>query len=571
VDTVTVPDRPRPATAASDGDRERSGDGARTVSSYFAAFAPAPDWDELVWWPPDVFALANLVLDHTEGYRFVVAPPSGRRWPPLPDWSAEVRAAAGGWREAAGGGSGVEVPSLVRSCWSTVSRRRDVPLAEVRSGDAWELTAALLTLHALADEACADVAASRGRAAAASFEGLAWKLLEGQGSLSRLPPRRVRIVPKTHSSERGITIRSLSRYLALCYEAVEVRWSGVEPDLYRAREDYNIVLVPWPLAVEARDFRPAPASLLENMDRELFGFFEFAPGAALDSGLVRSLVETAVDEAGRVDAVIFPEASLRPEAIAGLEDILAEHDVAFLVAGVREEPTASALGRNYLHFGVRASAGWERYEQDKHHRWCLDGPQIRQYHLTRSLDPSRRWWEAIDIRERTLHVIDLGGVVTAAPLVCEDLARLDEVADVVRRIGPSLVVAVLLDGPQLATRWPCRYASVIADDPGSAVLTLTSLGMVSRSRPPGRSRSRVVAHWNDRTDGVRHVELAPGAAAVLLSASVARSTVWTADGRVHAGVPSLRLSGVRQLRRSSGRRARGAASRRLPARPRIAP
>jgi hypothetical protein len=31
-------------------------------------------------------------------------------------------------------------------------------------------------------------------------------------------------------------------------------------------------------------------------------------------------------------------------------------------------------------------------------------------------------------------------VITAAPLVCEGLASLDEVADSVRRLGPSLVV-----------------------------------------------------------------------------------------------------------------------------------
>ena len=56
------------------------------------------------------------------------------------------------------------------------------------------------------------------------------------------------------------------------------------------------------------------------------------------------------------------------------------------------------------------------------------------------------------------------------PVGREDLARLDEVADLVRRIGPSLIIAVLLDGPQLATRWPCRYASIVADDPGSSGL-----------------------------------------------------------------------------------------------------
>jgi hypothetical protein len=255
-----------------------------------------------------------------------------------------------------------------------------------------------------------------------------------------------------------------------------------------------------------------------------------------------------------VDAVVLPESSVYPQAIPALERILARHGATFLIAGVSQPTTPAAFARNFLHFGVRTSAGWDRYEQDKHHRWSLDEAQIRQYHLCRALQPNRLWWEAIDIRERALHIVDVGAGITAAPLVCEDLARLDEVADLVRRIGPSLVVALLLDGPQLSSRWPCRYASVIADDPGSAVLTLTSLGMALRSQPPGKRRSRVVAHWSDRVHGAHEIELAPRAPGVLLTTSIESSTLWTADGRCHREVPRLKLSGVRQLRPLPARR-----------------
>jgi hypothetical protein len=222
---------------------------------------------------------------------------------------------------------------------------------------------------------------------------------------------------------------------------------------------------------------------------------------------------------------------------------------------------ASGMFRNYLHFGVRTASGSRRYEQDKHHRWCLDEAQIRQYHLTRTLHPQELWWEAIDLRERAMHIIDLGDGITAAPMVCEDLASLDEVADHMRRVGPSLVVAVLLDGPQLASRWPCRYSSVLTDDPGSAVLTLTSLGMAARSRPQGKPRSRTVAHWNSRRNGLREIELARGAAAILLRTSVESSTVWTADGRCHTDVPQLGLTDVRQLRARRPRRLHGTGGR----------
>ena len=519
----------------------------RSVESYFGAFAPAPEWDELVSWPPDVFTLASLVLDHSEAYRFVVAPPPGRRWPPLPDWSREVRDAALAWTEGSST-RGCEPPPLVRRCWDTVSRSRDVPLARVKAGEAWNLTSALLTLHAIADEACADVASFGRGQSGSSFERSAWRWLQAHGSLARLSPTRVRIVPKTRLSGRGITIRSLSRYLALCYESVEVRCASVEHERSTERDTISMVLIPWPSSVKAADFRPASPNLVENMDLEHFGFFEFAPEPSLDYEVVDSLLDAAVAESGRVDTVVFPEAAIYPEAIAALESVLDRHGVTFLIAGVSQPSTASTFGRNYLHFGVRSKAGWSQFEQDKHHRWCLDEGQIRQYHLTRSLEPTRAWWEAIDIRERTLHVVDVGGGVTTAPLICEDLARLDEVSDLVRRIGPSLVVALLLDGPQLTTRWPSRYASVIADDPGSAVLTLTSLGMAARSRPPGKRRSRVVGYWNDGMTARREIELAPGAAGVLVTTSIDHSTLWTADGRRHPNVPALRLAGVRQLR-----------------------
>jgi hypothetical protein len=363
----------------------------------------------------------------------------------------------------------------------------------------------------------------------------------------------VRIVPKTHFSQRGITLRSLSRYLALCYEPVAVRWRSIEPGPAAERQDYNLMLVPWPLSLAAGDFRPAPVSLLRNMDPERFGFFEFRPGPSPGSELVGSLLAAAARDGAPADAVVFPEAALEPSAIAGLERTLARHGATFLIAGVAGPPARSGFGRNYLHFGVRSTRGWDHYEQDKHHRWCLDESQIRQYHLTRSLRPNRLWWEAIDVRERTIHIVDVGAGVTTAPLVCEDLARLDEVADVIRRIGPGLVIALLLDGPQLRARWPGRYASIIADDPGSAVLTLTSFGLVARSRPPGSRRSRVIAHWNDRACGVREIELARGAAAVLVTTSVEHSTVSTADGRRHEDVPRLRLSGVQQLHPAPGR------------------
>ncbi|RPI24230.1 MAG: hypothetical protein EHM57_02970 [Actinobacteria bacterium] len=256
----------------------------------------------------------------------------------------------------------------------------------------------------------------------------------------------------------------------------------------------------------------------------------------------------------RIDGVILPESAVEADEIPALEDIVAAFGVTILLAGVRERATGDGLGRNYVHIGVRTGDGWERHQQAKHHRWCLDEAQIRNYHLARVLDPGKQWWEAIELPRRKLPIIDTGGGATTAPLVCEDLARMDEVTDLLRRIGPSVVIALLLDGPQLASRWPCRYASVLAEEPGSAVLTLTSFGMVARSRPPGTTRSRAVALWHDPTSGRHELELDRGAGGILITASAGAKTVWTADGRSHhATTPDVVLSRVQQLRARSAR------------------
>jgi len=541
------------------GDRDTTTEGALTLATYFAAFGRAPAWEELPAWPPDVFCLCNLLLDHSEAYRFAVAPPSGRHWPPAPDWNAGIATAARAWRDACAGaapGSNEIVlpaglPGLLTRHWSVVTAARDLPVSQVASGEAWKVCESLLTLHALADEACASLEATEPPSLPDAMERRAWALLS-RGSLSRVSPRRVRIVPKTNLTLRGITIRSMSRYLALFYESVDVRWKRVESEPARVtppvrQRGYNVLLVPWPLEVHASDFRPVPGPL-ENMDPDLFGFFEFAPRQRLDCARVRDLLGAAQSRVGQVDAVVLPESAVTADEVTLLEDALREFGATFLVAGVRQPASEEQFGRNYLHFGVWTGDGWARYQQDKHHRWCLDGNQIRQYHLSRSLDARKLWWEAIDIRSRAIHVIDVGGGTTAAPLVCEDLARMDEVNDLLRRIAPSLVLAVLLDGPQLVSRWPCRYASVLADEPGSTVLTVTSFGMVRRSRPPGLPPSRAIALWNDSQHGVKEIQLGVGAGAVLLETSLEGKTLWTADGRRHTGVPDLVLSGTRQVR-----------------------
>jgi hypothetical protein len=91
--------------------------------------------------------------------------------------------------------------------------------------------------------------------------------------------------------------------------------------------------------------------------------------------------------------------------------------------------------------------GWFHVRQSKHHRWSLDAGQIYQYHLGGELHPAMRWWEAVNVPRRVLHFIEFGEGFTVVILICEDLAQNDEVADLIRAVGPTGIMTPLLEGP----------------------------------------------------------------------------------------------------------------------------
>jgi hypothetical protein len=105
-----------------------------------------------------------------------------------------------------------------------------------------------------------------------------------------------------------------------------------------------------------------------------------------------------------------------------------------------------------------------------------------------------------------------------------------------------------MDGPQLRNRWPARYATVLADDPGCSVLTLTSVGMARMCKPFGACESRVVALWKDSKHGPFEIELPYDAAGIVLSLQAEYTEQWTADGRSdHSAAASWILRGIQPV------------------------
>jgi len=469
-----------------------------TLGRVWRELVGKPPGDDILVWAPDVFLLTDVVLRRTEAYRFVVSPPPGRTWPPYDGWAADVARAGRQWTTA--------VPEVVADAWAVMIDASETSLDDIADGKAWPVVTALLTLHAASDEECG---------------GLSRRLLEERGSFSRLEAGGRKVLPKMRTPPVGISLRSLSRYVCVAQPPVGAVWDIV-PDRPRAasvERPIRMLLLPWPLSLDDSAFVPIEGSV-RRPEREPFGFFRFEPGP-----LDIPLLERVLEAAGDLDVVILPEGAVGADEVPALEGALSRQSVPIVLAGVR------GPGRNWVHIAALVADAWHRYPQQKHHRWSLDRSQVEQYHLTGALDPAVRWWEEMDVPRRSIRFVEFAEGVTVVSLICEDLARLDDVAELVRSVGPTLVVTPLLDGPQLPSRWTARYASVLADDPGSAVVTLSCLGMVDRSRPEGFPPSRVVSLWKDPVRGVREIELAEGAQGVVVTAEVGRTARHTADGR----------------------------------------
>jgi hypothetical protein len=459
----------------------------------------------------------------------------------------------------------------------------------------WEAFKSLITLHAIVDEACIgwgirDLHFKKDKKQKqwvmdekdnheSKPAKYAAKLLKAGGTLSTINNQRCRVLPKRHTPRVGITLRSLTSNLAYHRSSVDVKWTHTNDEMANdlvermnaGGKTFSVLLLPWPLEIHALDFKTADkAAERLSMDKERYGLFSYAPVKKwFGEKLLTEALEGALSETKAVDMVVLPECALSRDEIDDFERIIGHYmyKVSTYVAGVRDTLDGKANRRfndNMVFFkmgvrgqGKRAIVTYppldpEKNSDDiqyKHHRWKLERFQITNYSLGHVLSPHHEWWEAIKIRRRKVSFINIGRELTICPLICEDLARQDPIADLIRTVGPSLVITILMDGPQKKDRWSARYASVLSEDPGSAVITLTSFGMVERWRHPYHDNSCVVALWNDGQGLEREIELEEGAIAILLSLSVSGNKEPMADGRVeNYATNTVTLGGIHQIR-----------------------
>ncbi len=559
----------------------------------------------LLTWPPDCFVLTSRALGTSDAYRRIVSPPAEKCWPALHEWCERIERGGARWRSfcndewiidrslgklEAGEAATSAIDAAIRAPWDQLQELWDQDLEHlVRSLEEdgqWRALIALVQLHAMADHACREICLGE-RAAGADageesqrFLRAAERRLEivpsarEHVSLATLDRARGCVLPKTHTTQLGLSLRSISHHLAYHRYATDIRWFRPYPRGADSRSDSvsqeragphqtrNVLLFPWPFAVRGDMFKSveSPHGLVDG-----HRYFAYTPETLVDSELemsIGAILDAAERELvnGTVDLLVMPEAAVSEDHWRHFlermtRDLRAGKRRASFrsyVVGTRSEPEVG-FGTNRAQVGFWIDADgdpargrFERIDQDKHHRWRIDRGQIKSYNLGGSLSPEFTWWEGIQVPERTVTFIEPVPGITVCPLICEDLARQDPVASMLRAVGPNLVICLLMDGPQLASRWSSKYASVLADDPGSSVLTLTSRGMVDRWSSPYAASRDVVALWRDATGMVQELELG-GGDALLLRIRTDPAVEYTVDGR-KAVRQVLVLDGVTRLR-----------------------
>ncbi|MEM7153838.1 MAG: hypothetical protein AAF799_13400 [Myxococcota bacterium] len=569
------------------------------IRSLFPGFSPhvCPSW------PPDLFAITASLLAASGAYlRSIevcqldlpddeVTVAEGEA-PPMISWPKYAARVGNGWHldlcDRAESAPIIKLetfddclPAAVEARWQTLMKHRTLAVKKVlpvSEGDP-EVADCLVQLCAIADQASAGfgiggyfhdgrhVHDGRGLVALEDEElGDLQKFViallvgvhrpegEAHSLCGAVPTDRVVVLPKQHIPQRGLTLRSLSHNLALCRSReIATLWTPQPPGgagpLFADRTVMNLLLLPWPLTLHPTDFRTLDKESVGLPER--FRYFEFDRKGPL-AGLTeeedfRIALEQSIEEArsacGKLDGVVFPELALS----AGEFDLafeVAREKKLLLISGVHgynEKDPLATQNAAAINFGCAPN-----FFQNKRHRWCLDRSQILAYGLGGRLPSTKDCWEYNDFKSRRLTFFSPSPSLTFCVLICEDLARQDDVTEIVRAVGPHLVFALLMDGPQLRSRWSARYASVLSDDPGSSVLTLTSLGMSRLTRgnvETERDMSGVIALWHDVHFGERELAIGDDAVGGVLSLSIKHGPEWSSDGRSDDGYASFPVFG----------------------------
>lgn len=495
-------------------------------------------------WPANLFAVNYSIIKYTDKYRKLVSFSSDK----LDIDQNEVQALTEEWKEIGNiiFKSKVNTPKI-KSYIDKIFSKNNMDKCIYELMNQPDFILPLFTITASIDECFSDFLNETKDNSLRTLLALKQSFSTSQNKntsvssiLSDMHPMHGFVCTKKLSSQSGLTINSLTHNITLVPPIIKPNLVKFRNRSLRDISKYNILYIPYPFEISENCFRE------HSRINDSHGYFSFShtpKDFQDDISKFLAAYENARMRVSNIDLVLLPECALSKSNFELLRDVFfinyGENSPNFL-AGVWEDKkdqygrsfteNAAILSYNHDPKKIEFDKHINSITQRKHHRWFLEREQIKTYLLARSLDSSTIWWENIDTPRRELSFAEIDDSFTLCPLICEDLARQEPVASAVRSVGPSLVVSLLLDGPQLQQRWPGKYAAVLADDPGSSVLSVSPLGMVNRSIGGGFKRTPCVALWSEKGQS-KELYLEEGAFGILLELNLKDRLQWSLDNR----------------------------------------
>jgi hypothetical protein len=536
---------------------------------------------DLLLWPPNLFAFTSIILHRTGCYRVcqiedidwnivqrnLIVEEEGRLW--IQEVGCVLRNEKHEFKPFR---DLDKKQGVFEDAFSYIEKNLDFPILHLRiivsdpltnfneayretAQKARDLAKCMVDIHTVADVASASMGMIDGNYSNDKDISLALTtaniLLTAQGTLTTLDKLHGCVLPKFRTPQQGQSLRSLSHHLTFHATETEIVWRTI-PWLDTNEHSINILAIPHPFTMHARDFKAVP---YKNHPTRYFkvDIEEFQDGR---TELIHAIVDKLIElrsRVSRIHMILLPELALTKKEYDYLLLLLFKyrkeiHYLPIVVVGVMSdgysnEENPYEVYNNEVKIASYFAGRWYDLNQRKHHRWRLDKNQLIQYQLATKFATHRNWFEYISTSQRKLTVLSVNSWLSMVALICEDLARLEPVSEVIRGIGPTLMLALLSDGPQLSNRWSARYATVFADDPGTSVFSLTSLGMAKRSNMKGsepfeqeRNEQHVIGLWKDSVNANREIKVEgtlsdTSKSSIVLTLSAKFIEEFTLDGR----------------------------------------
>ncbi|EHI9242711.1 hypothetical protein ACFJZ3_003436 [Vibrio vulnificus] len=513
----------------------------------------AASCEELLAWPPNVFIILYNWLEYTDKYRRLVSPEANDEWSDRHlteaielknEWARFLEDAVSQLNQ-----SQLPNPALPFTFGSKIQKHLQILFSHVNQDeclyDLCERGEILESMFILVSAIDMLFETFDWTGSSISSLDTTLKLVAIEKASSRGEQDDDQVLPsladnhtkngfvtlKTCVPQTGLTINNLTQHLSFLKPSVKPRVLSSGAPKSNTSE-YRILVLPWPFNVRATDFKPSSCNFNIHK-KDYFGFFDYAPSEKIDKNLYLKALISTIERYGMIDLVVFPECAMSESEFSDIVNLTYqsfEESSPCILSGVYGSDGKIGINKANLAF-IDDLGKYTIAEQNKHHRWFLDRGQLKNYHLSGVLNPTKKLWENIAVNRRHLLTLHTQDKIKLCPLICEDLARQEPVAQAVRSIGANLVIALLLDGPQLTFRWPGKYAAVLSDDPGSSVLSVTALGMAQRSTGTGHKPSRTVALWSDQINRNSELSMEENGIGILIETDIQSKDMWTIDGR----------------------------------------